>query len=46
MAIAARTWSRDMGLPSEPIIGKTGYLKGADGQLQVSRRKDKSIVSS
>jgi len=24
-------------------IGKTGYLKGADGQLQVSRRKDKTI---
>jgi hypothetical protein len=27
-------------------IGKTGYLKGADGQLQVSRRKDKSVVAS
>ena len=24
-------------------VGKTGYVKGADGQLQVTRRKDKSI---
>jgi hypothetical protein len=27
-------------------IGKTGYVKAADGQLQVSRRKDKSIVAA
>jgi hypothetical protein len=25
-------------------IGKTSYLKAADGQLQVSRRKDKTIA--
>ena len=24
-------------------VGKTGYVKAADGQLQVSRRKDKSV---
>ncbi len=28
------------------VVGKTTYLKGADGQLQVNRRKDKSIVAS
>ncbi len=26
-------------------VGKTTYVKGADGQLQVSRRKDKSVVA-
>ncbi len=25
-------------------VGKTTYVKGTDGQLQVSRRKDKSIA--
>ena len=25
-------------------VGKTTYVKGIDGQLQVNRRKDKSIV--
>ena len=25
------------------VVGKTSYVKGADGQLQVSRRKDKSV---
>jgi len=25
------------------VVGKTTYVKGCDGQLQVSRRKDKSI---
>jgi hypothetical protein len=25
-------------------IGKTTYVKGTDGQLQVSRRKDKSVI--
>ena len=24
-------------------VGKTGYVKGADGQLQVTRRKDKTV---
>ncbi len=27
-------------------IGKTAYVKGADGQLQLSRRKDKSIATT
>jgi hypothetical protein len=27
------------------VIGKTGYVKGIDGQLQLSRRKDKSIFA-
>jgi hypothetical protein len=27
-------------------IGRTTYLKGTDGQLQVSRHKDKTIVAS
>ncbi|MDR3438045.1 hypothetical protein [Telmatospirillum sp.] len=27
-------------------IGKTTYVKGADGQLQISRRKDKTIVAA
>lgn len=27
-------------------MGKTTYVKGADGQLQLSRRKDKSIAST
>ena len=26
-------------------VGKTTYVKGCDGQLQVSRRKDKSIAA-
>ncbi|KIM00747.1 hypothetical protein CCC_01741 [Paramagnetospirillum magnetotacticum MS-1] len=26
-------------------VGKTTYVKGGDGQLQVSRRKDKSIAA-
>jgi len=26
-------------------VGKTAYVKGADGQLQLSRRKDKSIAT-
>lgn len=26
-------------------VGKTTYVKGCDGQLQVSRRKDKSVVA-
>ena len=26
-------------------VGRTAYVKGADGQLQLSRRKDKSIVA-
>jgi hypothetical protein len=26
-------------------IGKTSYVKGTDGQLQISRRKDKSIAA-
>ena len=26
-------------------LGKTTYVKGADGQLQLSRRKDKTIVA-
>jgi hypothetical protein len=26
-------------------VGKTTYLKAADGQIQVSRRKDKTIVA-
>ena len=25
-------------------VGKTTYVKGADGQLQLSRRKDKTIA--
>jgi hypothetical protein len=24
-------------------VGKTGYVKGADGQLQIVRKKDKTI---
>ena len=27
-------------------VGKTTYVKGADGQLQVNRRKDKTVVAS
>lgn len=27
-------------------VGKTSYVKGADGQLQVTRRKDKTITAS
>lgn len=27
------------------VVGKTTYVKGIDGQLQVNRRKDKSIVA-
>ena len=27
------------------IVGKTGYLKGSDGQLQVSRGKDKLVAA-
>lgn len=27
-------------------IGKTGYLKGLDGQLQISRRKDQTIAAA
>jgi hypothetical protein len=27
-------------------VGKTTYVKGADGQLQLTRRKDKSIVTN
>jgi hypothetical protein len=27
-------------------VGKTTYVKGADGQMQVTRRKDKSIAAS
>jgi hypothetical protein len=27
------------------VIGKTTYVKGIDGQLQVNRRKDKSVVA-
>jgi hypothetical protein len=27
-------------------IGKTTYVKAADGQLQLSRRKDKTIVAA
>ncbi|HIJ38449.1 MAG TPA: hypothetical protein HPP80_06075 [Rhodospirillaceae bacterium] len=26
-------------------VGKTTYVKGTDGQLQVNRRKDKSVVA-
>lgn len=26
-------------------VGKTAYVKGADGQIQLSRRKDKSVVA-
>ncbi len=26
------------------VVGKTGYVKGLDGQLQISRGKDKKIV--
>lgn len=26
-------------------VGKTTYVKGGDGQLQVSRRKDRSIAA-
>ena len=26
-------------------VGKTTYVKGADGQLQLSRRKDKTIAA-
>ncbi|HXP96397.1 MAG TPA: hypothetical protein VN809_06770 [Telmatospirillum sp.] len=26
-------------------VGKTTYVKGSDGQLQISRRKDKTIVA-
>ncbi|BAE52097.1 hypothetical protein [Paramagnetospirillum magneticum] len=26
-------------------VGKTSYVKGGDGQLQVSRRKDKTIAA-
>ncbi|MGE5548502.1 MAG: hypothetical protein ACM33T_16470 [Solirubrobacterales bacterium] len=26
-------------------VGKTTYLKGSDGQMQVSRRKDKTIAA-
>ena len=28
------------------IVGKTGYVKGVDGQLQLTRRKDKTISVS
>jgi len=27
-------------------IGKTSYIKAADGQLQVSRRKDKTVIAT
>jgi hypothetical protein len=27
-------------------VGKTTYVKAADGQLQLSRRKDKTIVAA
>ena len=27
-------------------VGKTTYVKGADGQLQVTRRKDKTISTT
>lgn len=27
-------------------VGKTAYVKGADGQIQLSRRKDKTIVAA
>jgi hypothetical protein len=26
-------------------VGKTTYVKGADGQMQITRRKDQSIVA-
>jgi len=26
-------------------VGKTTYVKGMDGQLQVNRRKDKTVVA-
>ncbi|MDO8606002.1 MAG: hypothetical protein Q7R40_05670 [Phaeospirillum sp.] len=26
-------------------VGKTTYVKGCDGQLQVNRRKDKTVVA-
>jgi hypothetical protein len=28
------------------VVGKTSYIKGMDGQLQLSRRRDKSISVS
>ncbi|CUW38528.1 conserved protein of unknown function [Magnetospirillum sp. XM-1] len=27
-------------------VGKTAYVKGGDGQLQITRRKDKSIAAA
>jgi hypothetical protein len=27
-------------------LGKTSYVKAADGQMQLSRRKDKTVVAS
>ena len=27
-------------------VGKTSYVKGADGQLQVTRRKDKTVAAT
>lgn len=27
-------------------VGKTTYIKGADGQLQLNRRKDKTIATT
>ncbi len=50
-ATASRGSKEFAGLPRALVtildnltIGKTTYVKGTDGQLQVSRRKDKGIT--